>query len=165
MPLGGHRPVPVGSGRKKSGANAYPHICRLDYQMRAKARILGAKARFNHKRRRSPFNPCRSKFQLHFELPLTPCWLYLTSVTHRWVLKPESFPILCFFELGRWSAPLIKWSCRFEKYSHAFQRLFFTEFAIDFYQMFTKCGAHVRCILATFLSEMLSLWVQFGLHF
>ena len=69
--------------------------------MRAKARILGAKARFTPKRRRSPFNPCRSKFQLHFKLPLTPCWLYLTSVTHRWVLKPQSFPILCFFELGR----------------------------------------------------------------
>ena len=69
--------------------------------MRAKARILGAKARFNPKRRRSPFNPCRSKFQLHLELPLNPCWLYLTSATHRWVLKPESFPILCFFELGR----------------------------------------------------------------
>ena len=76
--------------------------------MRAKARILGAKARFNPKRRRSPFNPCRSKFQLHFELPLTPCWLYLTSVTHRWVLKPKYFPILCFFELGLRSAPLIK---------------------------------------------------------
>ena len=37
--------------------------------MRAKARILGAKARFTPKRRRSPFNPCRSKFQLHFKLP------------------------------------------------------------------------------------------------
>ena len=81
--------------------NMYIYIYILDYQMRAKARILGAKARFNPKRRRSPFNPCRSKFQLHFELPLTPCWLYLTSATHRWVLKPEAFPILCFFELGR----------------------------------------------------------------
>ena len=68
--------------------------------MRAKARILRAKARFNPKRRRSPFNPCRSKFQLHFELPLTPCWLYLTSVTHRWVLKPESFRSFAFSNLA-----------------------------------------------------------------
>ena len=126
------------------------YIYILDYQMRAKARILGAKARFNPKRRRSPFNPCRSKFQLHFKLPLTPCWLYLTSVTHRWVLKPKSFPILCFFELGRWSAPLIKWSRRFEQYSHAFQRLFFTEFAI----VFTKCLPNVEHMFVAF-------WVHF----
>ena len=114
--------------------------------MRAKARILRAKARFNPQRRRSPFDPCRYKFQLHLEVSLTPCWLYLTSATHRWVLKPESFPILCFFELGRWSAPLIKWSRRFEQYSHAFQRLFFTEFAI----VFTKCLPNVSQMWNTF---------------
>ena len=126
------------------------YIYILDYQMRAKARILGAKARFNPKRRLSPFNSCRSKFQLHFEFPLTPCWLYLTSVTDRWVLKPKSFPILCFFEPGRWSAPLIKSSRRFDQYIHAVQRLFFTEFAI----VFTKCGTHFRCIWATFLGQI-----------
>ena len=68
--------------------------------MRAKARILTAKARFNPQRRRSRFDPCRYKFQLHLEVPLTPCWLYLTSVTHRWVLKPKLFRAFVFSNLA-----------------------------------------------------------------